>query len=1177
MEQSLNNTPKFLLDPRSLANHVSKGTYDRGLAVYRNQQVLECELEGASATQWMVYGKVQGSDREAYTVSVSLEADSDGRIGYFNGDCSCPVESDCKHCVALTLKAAYKSGGVLKRSEDVQNTNLTPAPNRTPSVSAAPPTAQEQAEKKLTQWLDLFGHDAPAETPTLTSDVAQIEHLVFTLCAEKENDQIVLQLGYGLTRRLANGNWAKLKPLRYSAQLQGLAPQEREAMRLVDTLTIGRYTYGVQTTQAAVKGHTGLLALQLAAASGKLFHMPADRTLGKLLALGESRTVSWSWREASALSFEDPLWMLHASMSPASAQWYANNPPLYLDSEALVCGRVQSPGVSDEHLALLLNAPRIPQSALTAHESTLLRRLAGLPLPPVMRAPQVVRGVVPTACLRLEPVPALDVPRLGLLQATLRFDYGGLRHFAPHNRNPLLIEQPAADDASAVQRLLLHRDLDFEQAAQNALHELGLRSDASGRFVLPLLLPAMQLGAPSSQQQWLQWADDDFGPLRQAEFALELDDSLAHWITRAETLDVRLDAPGAQTNGDDLAGGLEASSPWFDLSLGIAINGQRRNILPLLPQLLAQLDVVQHSINAINLIAAPADCTRATLQLPSYVYLQEASGGFLRLPTEPLRPWLAALLDLVGERDLPKEGDTLRLTRLEALRVGAALGAGARWQGADSLRHLVQQLAGRSALPETPLPEGLQATLRPYQQQGLDWLQFLRANGLAGVLADDMGLGKTVQTLAHILVEKHAGRLDRPVLIVAPVSLMGNWLREAIRFTPDLRALALHGSARHEAAADMALYDVVIAPYSLLQRDRDRWLEQPWHLVVLDEAQNIKNAHSHAAQVAAELNTRHRLCLSGTPMENHLGELWSLFHFLMPGFLSSQARFKQLFRTPIEKHGDSERMDQLRRRVTPFMLRRAKRDVATDLPDKLESVSSVELGDKQADLYETIRLTTEKAVREALASRGLAKSQIQVLDALLKLRQVCCDPRLVPVPAARKVRQSAKLELLMELLPELLAEGRKVLLFSQFTSMLELIEEELTLRNITWVKLTGQSQKRDAIIERFTSGQVPLFLISLKAGGVGLNLTQADTVIHYDPWWNPAVENQATDRAHRIGQTQQVLVYKLVAQGTIEERILALQARKAALANSLYSDAVARQEPLFTENDLSELLKPLGA
>jgi SNF2 family DNA or RNA helicase len=602
------------------------------------------------------------------------------------------------------------------------------------------------------------------------------------------------------------------------------------------------------------------------------------------------------------------------------------------------------------------------------------------------------------------------------------------------------------------------------------------------------------------------------------------------------------------------------------------INGQRHNILPMLPELLSQLTSPSKTAASLGAEAAQPDMT-----LPPYIYLAQADGTYLRLPTEPLKPWLQALLDLFGERggDFSK-GDSLRLSRLEALRVGASLGEGAQWQGASQLQELVKQLGGKSELPAVTAPDGLLAELRPYQLQGLTWLQFLRSNHLAGILADDMGLGKTLQTLAHILIEKHAGRLDRPALIIAPVSLMGNWRREAERFTPTLRTLVMHGKDRHDSADDMAQQDIIIAPYSLLQRDSERWLAQPLHIVVLDEAQNIKNANTHAAQVAGELNTRHRLCLSGTPMENHLGELWSLFHFLMPGFLSSQARFKTLFRTPIEKHGDNDRLDQLRRRITPFMLRRHKAEVATDLPEKQTHISSVELTGKQANLYETIRLTTEQSVREALANKGLAKSQIQILDALLKLRQVCCDPRLVPIPTAKKIKQSAKLELLMDILPEMIAEGRKILLFSQFTSMLSLIEEELVKHDIKWVKLTGQSQNRNTLIERFTSGEVPLFLISLKAGGVGLNLTQADTVIHYDPWWNPAVETQATDRAHRIGQTQQVMVYKLVTQGTIEQRILALQERKAALAQSMYIGSAARKQPLFTESDLAELLLPLG-
>jgi len=595
------------------------------------------------------------------------------------------------------------------------------------------------------------------------------------------------------------------------------------------------------------------------------------------------------------------------------------------------------------------------------------------------------------------------------------------------------------------------------------------------------------------------------------------------------------------------------------------INGVRHNILPWLPTLIAQA------------ATSPLDPETGLPTIAPFIFVPNSAGqGFIRLPTDALKPWMAALLELVGDRSHDFSGESLKLSRLDAMRTTAALGEGAVWDGAKALRDMVRQLGGHTELPEVPVPTSVQASLRPYQQQGVNWLQFMRQHSLGGILADDMGLGKTLQTLVHIQIEKDAGRLKHPALIVAPVSLMGNWQREAARFCPDLRSLVLHGKDRHELADSLHDHDIVITPYSLLERDRERWLKTRWHMVVLDEAQNIKNASTQAAQVASQLRARQRLCLSGTPMENHLGEIWSLFHFLMPGFLGSQKKFQDLFRTPIEKLGNPERLEQLRSRVTPFMLRRTKALVAGELPPKIETVMRVELSGKQADLYETIRLGMEKSVREALDTKGMAKSQITILDALLKLRQVCCDPHLVTLAAAKKVSNSAKLERLMEMLPEMLSEGRRILLFSQFTSMLKLIEAELEKRGIKWVKLTGQSQKRDALIEQFTSGAVPLFLISLKAGGVGLNLPQADTVIHYDPWWNPAVENQATDRAHRIGQTQSVWVVKLVAQGTIEERILGLQERKAALAESMYSGSVGRKQPLFSESDLAELLKPLS-
>jgi len=336
----------------------------------------------------------------------------------------------------------------------------------------------------------------------------------------------------------------------------------------------------------------------------------------------------------------------------------------------------------------------------------------------------------------------------------------------------------------------------------------------------------------------------------------------------------------------------------------------------------------------------------------------------------------------------------------------------------------------------------------------------------------------------------------------------------------------------------------------------------------------VKNASSQGAAVVRQIKAGHRLCLTGTPLENHLGELWSQFDFLLPGFLGDAKSFTRTWRTPIEKHGHGMRAQLLARRIRPFILRRRKEDVAKELPPKTIIPRTVELEDGQRDLYETVRSAMDKRVRDEIAARGFARSQIVILDALLKLRQVCCDPRLVKSETAKKVKQRAKLDQLMGMLPELVDEGRKVLVFSQFTTMLALIEIELQAAGLDYALLTGDTQDREAQIGRFQDGKVPIFLISLKAGGVGLNLTAADTVIHYDPWWNPAVENQATDRAHRLGQTKPVFVYKLIVAGSIEEKIVAMQEQKAELANSILS-ADGAGDIKFSEADIRTLLAPL--
>ena len=1167
-------------DPRSLEKQADSGAWTRGLALYRSNRVLSMNITPAG-DHWVVAGEVQGSLRKPYELCIDMALTADGKLVYWDSDCDCPVGDNCKHGAALMLKAAYQGAPWLARAVAggtravlPANAPEPPSPEqlkaaRVAALAQATELAQRQAEAKLLHWLqelDRANGQAPVPEPGAPGSLRPRgsnlpdQYIYIITVHGAQSAKPVMHLEAVVAYPKVSGGWSKPKPIKsqpYPGQpvFDAATPTDRQILQLLRVMPSSqsyRYSYTFNA-DAALEGAVGLIALEQAASTGRLFLDDGKGYAGTLLQWGPAQTLAWHWQEVANPHDPDaePGWTLRGKLADAHDKLCLNSPPLYVNETAGLCGPVHAPGIPAAQVDVLLKSPPLKPSALKKHQAELMQRLGPVPLPPVLGELRTLRGVTPRALLHLAPADAWDVPNIGLIEATLRYDYAGHTGWWAGQGTSVLLETEQG-------RVLLQRDAEMEFDFVSRLFDAGLAGGENGLFGIPGHAP---------QHAWFQWADNGFAVFKELGFEVTLDDGLKDWIVHADGLDVALQPQGADP---------ATTSPWFDLSLGMEINGQRHNILPLLPSLIA------------TAARSPINSETGLPELPPYVYLPNQhtsdgghsgnprNSGFIRLPTDALRPWMAALLELVGDRTHDFSGDTLKLSRLDAMRTTASLGEGAVWDGALALREMVQGLSGRSALPEVVVPDGVNATLRPYQKQGLNWLQFLRTHALGGILADDMGLGKTLQTLAHIQVEKDAGRLTHPALIIAPVSLMGNWRKEAERFCPGLRALVIHGKDRHEVADSMAEFDVVIAPYSLLQRDKDRWLEAHWHIVVLDEAQNIKNASTHAAQVAGQLQTTHRLCLSGTPMENHLGEIWSLFHFLMPGFLGSQKRFTELFRTPIEKQGDNERLQQLRARITPFMLRRTKALVATELPPKVEIIQRVALTGKQADLYETIRLGMEKTVREALSSKGLAKSQITILDALLKLRQVCCDPQLLKLPAAQKVKTSAKLEHLMELLPEMVAEGRRILLFSQFTSMLTLIEAELKARGIAWVKLTGASQNRDALIEQFTSGLVPVFLISLKAGGVGLNLPQADTVIHYDPWWNPAAENQATDRAHRIGQTHTVFVHKLVAQGTIEERILDLQARKAALAEGMYSGSTGRKEPLFTEGDLAELLRPLS-
>jgi SNF2 family DNA or RNA helicase len=568
-----------------------------------------------------------------------------------------------------------------------------------------------------------------------------------------------------------------------------------------------------------------------------------------------------------------------------------------------------------------------------------------------------------------------------------------------------------------------------------------------------------------------------------------------------------------------------------------------------------------------------------------------------------LRNGKYALLDTGAVEDLQEvlrdcgpqqQGGAYRLDNTQAGFLEATLREHPRWQVEAPAAWFERAACQTGRRKPRPLPLfELEGVLRPYQKEGVAWLQFLRINGFGGILADEMGLGKTVQVLALFEALRRVPGVGTagprlPHLVVCPTSLVFNWAAEASKFTPGLRVLTLHGPQRHERFGEIPQHDLVITSYALVRRDAADYRGLEFDTVVLDEAQHIKNRQTQNAQAVKSLRSRHRLVLTGTPLENSVLDIWSLFDFLMPGYLGAAQDFRERYELPLCREGNADIQSRLARRLRPFLLRRVKREVAADLPERIEQVSFCDLTESQRAFYQQVLEASRREIVNAVQANGLARSRMVVLTALLRLRQICCDLRLLeragvgPVEAPRRevaantapwpgADTSGKVELFHELLEEVLDGGHRVLVFSQFTTMLGLLREELTARNIEFCYLDGATRDRAEVVGRFQRDPaIAVFLISLKAGGVGLNLTGADTVIHFDPWWNPAVEAQATDRAHRLGQKRVVTSYKLVTRGTVEEKILRLQARKRALVQTLLAEEQLAQA--LDWEDLQELL-----
>jgi superfamily II DNA or RNA helicase len=684
------------------------------------------------------------------------------------------------------------------------------------------------------------------------------------------------------------------------------------------------------------------------------------------------------------------------------------------------------------------------------------------------------------------------------------------------------------------------RDFNAERAALGRLQRSGFSSpDTAGKLQL------------SGQNSVLNFLAREF-PKLQREWSVTLDEQLENRTLK----NIERVEPKFQITSSGVQ--------WFDLGVVFATSGGET--------------------------FSAADIQRLILSGQNHTRLK--NGKMAVIDSGAVEELQEVLLDCAPQQN----AQGYRINNTQAGFLEATLRQHSSWkvEAPTAWRDRAAQQRGDVTLECPPLGD-LETILRPYQKQGVAWLHFLRANGFGGILADEMGLGKTLQTLAFLRTLPIAGRTSAwlcrlpietaaeaepdlrsgsrlPHLIICPTSLVFNWVAEAKKFTPDLKVLALHGPERHGRFDEIAASDIVVTSYALIRRDAEKYRGLEFDTVALDEAQHIKNRQTQNAQAVKAVRARHRIVLTGTPLENSVLDLWSIFDFLMPGYLGSAKDFRERYELPIAKEKNAEAQSRLARRLRPFMLRRLKREVAADLPAKIEQVSYCELTPDQRGVYQQVIEASRKEVLEAVGAQGVAKSRMVVLTALLRLRQVCCDLRLLKLDNVKPANASGKLDLFGELLEEVIDGGHRVLVFSQFTSMLTLLRERLAAEEIDHCYLDGSTHNRAAVVERFqTNAAIPVFLISLKAGGVGLNLTGADTVIHFDPWWNPAVEDQATDRAHRIGQSKVVTSYKLITRDTVEEKILVLQNRKREIIQATIGDEAAFAESL-SWNEIQELL-----
>jgi len=1032
--------------------------------------------------------------------------------GGLNGQCECSIGRNCKHVVAALYEIMQDQKASAKEVDE---------PAKTDSFS---------------MWLGALDKAESSENKAVVYSENVKQRLLYIL--EPVGDGKHVGVHCLTTRILKDHTYGKANVYNPSNILGHNVPQyllssDESILRAIAKDP----AFNGLNRNYTIKGEEGLDLLRRMVATERCHWLSKSQPA---LSLGEKCHATWQW-QTNPKGDQYLRLLLDESMEEGAV--IATLPPWYVDAKQHVCGAIES-GQLPDVAELLLNMPAVPLDCDDEWLAELAEDLPdGVPMPERLLFEE--RRVTPTPVVRLisreMPHPYRMNHEVKHLVA-LSFDYDG-HQLAHESQNSRLFRT-----VSKTKVVDFERDEYTEKEAEAALVDAGLyvlRDDYKRyRSTIPSHYFTLH-----DDHYWPEWVLHEVPVLKERGFEVEIASDFAYRMETATNWQLKM-GEGPQNN--NLMG-----STSFTVTLG---DGEEVDLIAVLARWVGESPSLLQEQSIADMRG------KKTIPLPLL------DGRMLAAPGEMIANILHFMLDVFASHKTTE----VMLSAPQMLALEESLkdiDEPIQISSSVWLQHM-KQLSDIERIPECTVPQTLRAELRDYQHEGLNWMQFLAKLQLNGILADDMGLGKTVQALSHILSEQEQGRLQQPAIVIAPTSLMYNWRRESEKFAPNLKVLVLHGSERAQHFDHLHHYDLVLTTYPLLVRDFEVLQTQPWHLLILDEAQYIKNPRSKVAQHVRKLQASHKLCLTGTPMENHLGELWAQFDFLMPGYLYDQRNFTQVFRKPIEREGDVARQEALNLRIRPFLLRRSKEDVAAELPPKTVMIRSNEMLGQQREMYESVRLAMQKKVRDAVATLGIDKSQIIVLDALLKMRQVCCDPRLLK-SEEESPPSSAKLEMLKEMLPEMIEEGRRILLFSQFTGMLKLIEAELQALKIDYVTLTGQTKDRATPIDRFQGGDVPLFLISLKAGGVGLNLTAADTVIHYDPWWNPAAENQATDRAHRIGQDKSVFVYKLITEGTVEEKILEMQERKRALAAGIYEKSGAKK-PLWTEDDMASLFAPLS-